>query len=49
MIVDGQIIVKGACSTRDDEQEIFARSNEISQDVLERLDRSPPSGPWKRI
>ena len=49
VIVDGQIIVKGACSTRVDEQEIFARSNEISQDVLERLDRSPPSGPWKRI
>ena len=49
VIVDGHVIVKGSHSTLIDEEELFARSHEISHKLFKRLKRPLPSGPWPRI
>ena len=49
VIVDGEVVIEKGRSTRIDEEELFARSHEISSALLERMGRELPSGRWPRM
>jgi len=49
VIVDGEVVIENGSSTRIDEEELFARSREMSNALLERIGRKPPIGSWPRV